>query len=201
MKSIIRLFLVLGSIYSAPAQFDENNAIYLSTELNLGNYIGVDLNLNYIYANRVSFKLGYTGNIRKPKTQPDDYKLGLTSLFSFGLANPFDQFESYQIGLGKIYNLNQSGTIRVNLSIGIGYSIIKEPENWQLVEDAFFVENYTWNYKRINTVSFVINPKFEFPFTRFYGVTLSPMVQINKKRLYIGIGIGNMIGLLRKSKD
>ena len=194
------LLLFLFSIITANAQFDENNAIYSSGELNLGNYIGVDINLNYVYKEQYSFKIGYTGNIRTPKSKPENYTSGLSGLLLFGLTNPYDQFENYQIGFGKIYNLNITGTIRANLSLGLGYTTIREPENWQMIDNAFLSENYTWNYRKHNTVSLIINPKIEFPFTRFYGLTISPMLQINKDRTYFGIGIGQMIGLLRKRK-
>ena len=70
-----------------------------------------------------------------------------------------------------------------------------------MINDTFLTENYTWNYKKYNTLSLIINPKIEFPFTRFYGLTISPMLQINKDRTYFGIGIGHMIGLLRKRKN
>ncbi|GAA3578029.1 hypothetical protein GCM10022395_28400 [Snuella lapsa] len=188
------------SINVANAQFDENHAIYSTGELNLGNYIGFDLNFNYIHKEKYAFKIGYTGNIRKPKSQPEDFSSGLIGVLLLGLANPYDQFESYQLGLGRVYNLNTSGTIRINVSIGLGYTTIREPENWELIDKAFLTENYTWNYRKHNTVSLIINPKIEFPFTRFYGFTISPMVQINKDRTYFGIGFGQMMGLLRKRK-
>ncbi len=200
MKQIIAILIFSIGIHLANAQFDENNAIYSTGELNLGNYFGVDFNLNYVYKEKYTFKIGYTGNIRKPKSQPENYTSGLTGLLSFGLANPYDQFENYQLGFGEIYNLNKSGTIRANLSIGLGYTTIREPENWKFINEAFLTENYTWNYKKYNTVSLIINPKIEFPFTRFYGLTISPMLQINKDRIYFGIGIGHMFGLLRKRK-
>uniref|UniRef100_UPI004047C471 hypothetical protein n=1 Tax=Flavobacterium sp. TaxID=239 RepID=UPI004047C471 len=141
-----------------------------------------------------------TGNIRKPKSQPEDYSSGLTGVLLFGAANPYDQLENYQIGVGKIYKLNPRGTIRANISLGLGYTIIKEPENWIRINNGFLAENYTWNYNRYSTFSVILNPKIEFPFSRFYGLTLSPLVQINKDRTYIGIGVGQMIGLLRKRK-
>tara|TARA_R110002051_G_scaffold137916_4_gene210629 strand:+ start:52753 stop:53358 length:606 start_codon:yes stop_codon:yes gene_type:complete len=200
MKQIISIIIFSISIIQVNAQFDENNAIYSTGELNLGNYIGFDINLNYVYKEKYSFKLGYTGNIRKPKYQPEDYTSGLTGILLFGLANPYDQLENYQIGVGKIYKINQSGTIRLNTSIGVGYTVIREPENWERIDSGFLAENYTWNYTKYNTVSLIINPKIEFPFTRFYGLTISPMIQINKERTYFGIGIGQMIGLLRKRK-
>jgi len=199
MKQVFLLFFIIN-FYFSNAQFSENNAIYTTGELNLGNYIGLDINLNYIYKEKYSFKVGYTGNLRKPKTQPDNYVSGLTGIASFGLANPYDQFESYQVGFGKIYNLNKSNTIRLNLSLGLGYTIIREPENWQIINNAFLTENYTWNYDKNKTVSLIVNPKIEFPFTRYFGLTISPMLQINRDRAYVGIGIGQMLGLLRNSK-
>ncbi len=187
--------------FYARAQFSEHHAIYFTGEINLGNYIGTDLNLNYVYKETYSFKLGYSGNIRTPKSQPDDYSSGLNGIFSFGFENPYDQIENIQIGVGKIYKLNTSGTIRLNLSAGLGYTIITEPENWQRTNDAFLSENYTWNYRKHNTVSLVINPKIEFPVSRFYGLTVSPMVIINKDRSYFGIGLGQMLGILRPKKQ
>lgn len=198
MKHIITILILSMSFHLSYAQFDENNAIYTTSELNLGNYIGIDVNLNYVYKEKYTFKIGYTGNIRKPISQPENYSSGLTGFFAFGLANPYDQFVNYQAAMGKLYNLNKSGTIRANLSLGIGYATIREPENWELINDPALAENYSWNYKKHNTISIIINPKIEFPFSRFYGLTLSPMLQINKDRTYFGIGIGQMNGILRK---
>jgi hypothetical protein len=198
MKRIIYLFLFINSIYTTNAQFDENNALYLSSELNFGNYMGFDIGLNYVYKDKYSFKFGYSGNIQEPESQPDDYTSGLVGIFTYGLANPYDQLENYHITFGLVYNLNKKKTIRANIAIGLGYTIIREPENWQKIEDSFLTENYTWDYHKYNTVSLIINPKIEFPFTRIYGLTFSPMLQINKDRTYFGIGIGQMIGILKK---
>jgi len=191
----------MASINFANAQFDENNSIYLTTELNLGNYIGLDLNLNYVYKDKFSFYIGYTGNLRHAKSQPKDLTSPFSGIWVSDLDSPYDQFENYQIGLGKIYDLNENGTIRINLSIGIGYTTIREPENWQTNYNVLLSDNYTWNYKKRNTVSLIINPKIEFPFTKFYGLTISPMVQLNTDRIYYGIGIGQMIGLLKTRKN
>ena len=198
MVRILIIILVISYTQVATAQFGQNHAIYSTSELNVGNYFGVDLHLNYLYKETYSLKVGYSGYIRKPRSQPDDYSSGLKGIILFGLANPYDQLETFQIAVGKIYRLRENGYTRINLSFGLGYTIIREPENWQRVNGAALSENYTWNYRRYNTVSFIINPKIEFPFSRFYGLTISPMLQINKDRIYIGIGVGQMIGLLRK---
>lgn len=201
MKHLVLLILWISSIHSSNAQFAENNAIYSTVELNLGNYVGVDLSLNYVYKETYSLKLGYTGNIRKPKSQPDDFSSGFFGALFLGLVNPYDQMENYQIAPGKIYKLNDSGTIRMNLSLGIGYTIIREPENWESNGGSFLGNNYSWDYNQYNTVSLIINPKVEFPFSMVYGLTISPMLQINKDRIYLGIGFGQMLGLLKKKKQ
>ncbi len=198
MKRILSIGLFLIGFNFGSSQFDEKNAIYSTIEFNLGNYVGFDIHMNYVYLEKYAFKIGYTGNIRKAKSQPEDYTSGLIGILLFGLANPSDQMENYQIGFGRIYKLNESGTIRINLSFGLGYTIITEPENWQPINSAFLTENYTWNYGKYNALGFIFNPKIEFPFSRFYGLTISPMLQISKDRTYVGIGIGQMIGLLRK---
>lgn len=166
MKQIITILIFLMSTNIAQAQFAENNAIYFSSDLNLGNYIGVDFHLNYVLKEKYSFRAGFTGNIGiKPKSRPDDYNSGFAGVLFFGLINPYDLIETYEVGFGKIYNLNKSGTIRVNLSIGVGLTTIREPENWQIVgaDASWSSPNYTWNYKKYNTVSLIINPKIEFP--------------------------------------
>ena len=196
MKRIITLLITSISINTANAQIDAKSSVYTAFELNFGNYVGFDISLNYIHKEEYSFKLGYTGNIRKPESLPEDYSSGITGILLFPLKNSYDQFENYQIGFGKIYNINSSGTIRANLSLGLGYTTIREPENWQKINDGFFSENYTWDYYKYNTLSLIINPKIEFAIKRFYGITISPMVQISKDRTYFGVGLGSMIGAL-----
>ncbi|MFW5761190.1 MAG: hypothetical protein ACOCXH_09440 [Cyclobacteriaceae bacterium] len=194
----IAILIFFTSINIAYAQFDVNNTLYSTSALNIGNYIGIDADLNYIFNEKYSIEIGDTGNIRVPRSKPEDYTSGVVGILLFGLINPYDQLQNFQIGIGKLYNLNPNGTIRANVSIGIGYTIITEPENWESVNNGFLGENYTWNYNEHHTVSFTINPKIEFPITWLYGFVISPMIQISQQRIYFGIGLGQMIGLLRR---
>lgn len=96
MKS--KIFILAISFLSfnfANAQFAENNAVYATVELNLGNYFGTDLNLNYVLKEKYSFKVGYNGNFRKPKSQPEDFTSGITGILIFGLNSPVDVFENF----------------------------------------------------------------------------------------------------------
>ncbi len=195
MKKFLIIFLLTTAITHVNAQFSENHALYGSGEINFGNYFGIDLNVNYVFQEKYSLQLGYIGNIRSGKSRPENYRSGL-----FGFISPYDQLGTYKISVGKIYKLNEKGSIRANLLFGIGITSIREPSNWQRTDGGWFGYNYSWEYHKYNTVSLIINPKIEFPFTRFYGLTLSPMLQINKDRTYIGIGVGHMSGRLRKKK-
>ncbi len=198
-RKIFILAMYFISFNNANAQFAGNNAVYVTSELNVGNYFGMDLNLNYVFKEKYSFKLGYTGNFRKPKSQPEDFTSGVAGILLFGLNKPIDQFENFGVSIGRIYNLNQSGNIRVNFSLGVGYTLFSEPENWKKIDNNIFslTRNYSYDYADYKAVSLIANPKIEFPISKYFGITVSPMLQLNKDRTYFGIGIGTMIGLLK----
>ena len=202
MKRILLLLSLAISSLSMNAQFSENHAIYGTMGLDFGNYFGANFGLNYTYQEKYSFRIEGTIRARSSASEPDDFSPGLGRAFSFGLANPYDNIKTTQLMVGRIYKLNPKGTIRLNLSVGVGLATISEPENWQRVETGngliFFSDNYTWDTYKYNTINFIISPKIEFPFTRHYGLTISPMLQINKGRTYVGIGFEHMFGLLRK---
>ena len=189
----------LISFNLANAQFAENDAIYATGELNLGNYFGADLNLNYVLKEKYAFKVGYNGNFRKPKSQPEDFTTGVTGILVFGLNSPVDRFENFEATVGRIYKINRSGTIRANLSLGVGYTVYTEPENWKKINNktVSVTKNYSYDDVEHQAVSLIVNPKIEFPITRYFGFTVSPMLQKSKDRTYFGIGLGSMIGILR----
>ncbi|NLM68058.1 MAG: hypothetical protein GX180_12935 [Enterococcus sp.] len=197
-----KIFILVLSTISfnfANAQFAENHAVYTTGEMNFGNYFGGDLNLNYVYKEKYAFKLGCTLNLRKPGSQPDDFSTGVTGILIFGLNSPADQFLNFGAGLGRVYKINQNGTIRIVPFLGVGYTIYTEPDNWVKTDNSFvhLTENYSYDYVDHKAVSLIVNPKLEFPVTRFWGLTVSPMLQINKAATYFGVGLGSMIGLLR----
>lgn len=88
MKRTLLLFLCITSMHAAQAQFSEHHAIYGTSELNLGNYFGLDVGLNYVYEESYSFKIGYSSNFRQPKTQPRDFSSGLVGAWFYGTTNP-----------------------------------------------------------------------------------------------------------------
>src|SRR5690606_21897220 len=137
---------------------------------------------------------------RVARSTPDDFSAGMIRAMAFGLANPWDRFRTLQLGMGRIIPLNRSGTLRINFSLGLGYSTIKEPRNWQQGGNALITGNYTWDRHAYRALSLVINPSLEFPFSRSYGLSLTPMLQLSKDRTYLGVGIGHMIGPIRNRR-
>lgn len=197
MKKFLLRFSVFILSLSATAQWSENNALYYAMDFNTGNYSGLDLSANYIYKEKYSFKLGYNINLRPPKSEPEDFKLGVQDLLTIGLLGPYDHMEQFYMGAGRVIPLNPKGSIRANLTLGIAITSIKEPTNWKK-NPMFLDRNYTYQYHKYHTISLIINPKIEFPFTRIYGLSLSPSIHINKDRTYFGIGIGQLLGVLKK---
>lgn len=197
MKVIITILLGLLCLSKVNAMFDENNALYAAIELHLGNYLGSDISLNYVYKEKYSFHIGHMDNFREAKSKPDDYRTGLAGILLFGLVEPFDKIDIYRIGIGEIFKLNQSGTVRFNLSIGLAYTIITEPVNWKKT-GSVITSNYEWDYKKYRTISLTFNPKIEYAIARGFGLTLSPLFHVNSDGgAYYGIGTGIIFGLIR----
>lgn len=170
---------------------------YLSTEVDLGNYIGVSMNLNYTLKGSYSFKVGVVGNIRSARNEPADYTSGLITIATFGLGRPMETVGSVNVAAGKIYYLNQAESIRLNAAVGIGFTEIQTIENWQKNPNSFLGENYTYDKVKKNTVSLIINPKVELTLGKVFGFSVSPMAVINGKSNYYGVGLGYIIGRVK----
>lgn len=198
MKKSICFLLLLPFIMQMNAQTAKNNAFYLSGELNAGNFIGINLNLNLNFNEKYSLQAGYSACTREAASIPDDFSSGILVLFTFGLSELIlESMENYQVLFGKIYSLNDLGSIRLNLAGGIAYTVINEPSNWSHITSPNGGPNYTYDMKEYGTLSLIINPKFEFPFAKYIGITISPFLQTNFDKAFIGLGLGLMAGRLK----
>lgn len=171
----------------------KNAALYLSIDLDVGNYIGANANVNYVIKNRYCFQFGFSGHFRRARSRPENYSGGV---FGFLGPIPFDTFESSQLLVGRVVKINAKGSIRLNLLGGAAYTFLREPTNWQSLNGSFWGPSHTFEYARSEVFSFVLNPKIEFPFTRVYGLSFAMLMQVNKERTLIGVGIGQLIGKL-----
>jgi len=198
MKKIVFVILLCNSIHLANAQnealtFDENHFIYLGLQGGIGNYYtpSYSIDLNYVYKCKYSAKLLYSEIDSKPKDYPNDHRP-----FKQGL-DPTENLRTLELLVGRVFNLNKAGTIRANLSAGVGYAIYRKAvyERWD-----FSLNNYPWHYEDRHPITFILNPKIEFPLTKGWGLVISPMVKINNQRVFFGIEFGTIVGLLRARK-
>ncbi|MCK3685413.1 hypothetical protein [Maribellus sp. YY47] len=200
MKKAILTVVSVIFFFQLNAQEWEKNAFYLSEDLSFGNYVGGNFNLNYIFNYDHVIQAGISGYFREAKSQPSDYSSGLIlPLFTFGLSD-LESMGNIQVLYGRIIRAKNGRTTRYNLSGGLAYTMIDEPTNWQRVNSGFLGPNYTYDTKETNTVSLIFHPKIEFPFSRYFGVSLSSTVLVNKDSAFFGLGFGILGGYLRKER-
>jgi hypothetical protein len=208
-KSLSAFILVFGflGLLSGHAQSQKPHAIYGSGQFAVGNYYGLDLSANYVRGERHVFQLTVGAYQRRAQSIPSDYVgRGGFLMPDWWPDGPFDAMENVQLTYGKMYALNESGKVRAILSGGLALTRITEPGNWRDYEGPsggfggqFLTRpNFDFDYLSKNRLSLVFNPRIEFAFTRFYGFTLSPLIVVNSERTLFNVGIGHVIGLVRR---
>lgn len=204
--SILVFIFFAGLLDTARAQTKAMTGLYGSGHIAVGNYRGLDLNLNYIYKDKYAFQIGVSYNHRRAESMPSNYRAGLV-LFDlpFFYNGPIDVFSNIQFTGGKIFQLRENPYVRITLAAGLALTTLGGPQNWRKSTggggfggDFGLRASHRYDYHSYQTLSIVINPKIEFPFSRFYGLSVSPQLVVNKDRTLVSIGVGHMIGFLRK---
>ena len=192
----IILFLIPG--FKSTAQIGEKDFLYLNFEIQLGNYLGLTGGLNYILREKYSFHIGMMGGIRGARNKPEDYSGGLGSAFVLGLDSPKDVMEDYHIMFGRMIKLNSTERVRFNIMGGLCYTRYYEPHNYEKLNSNWMTANYSYEYTEFRRMSFIFNPVVEFPFSFWRGFNISPILHVNEDRITFLIGIGGIIGSLKK---
>lgn len=201
MKSKILIIFSISLItHIAKAQFAEKNWIYGTLGAFVGSHLGASFTADYVYNNKYSFELGWEQNLRSSRNKPDDYSSGLANLLLLNLAQPYEKSYVFQLQVGRVFNLNETKSIRLNVMCGLAFTKIEDAFNFNPVDDAFLTENYTFEYRKYNNISLVLSPRIEFA-TRYYGLSLSPKFIYNKDITYFGLSINHMIGVLRPKSE
>ena len=193
----ITAFLAMFSTNTSSAQEVEKHLIYYSNEINIGNYFGYSGDVNYVYNEKFSAKIGFSGNLRKSPDQPSNYSPGLAGVLTFVMSMARDTIVDTHLQVGRIYYLNSKRNTRLNAAIGVAYTTIHTIENWQEGGNGTLSSNYTYDKVKTRTASLMISPKLEFPLGQVFGFTISPTAIINSESSYYGVGLGYVIGLVR----
>jgi len=195
MKKLLGLALIFISL-TGFAKLRNDQFIYMNTGFSVGNFFGGQIGINYAVNQKYSLQAEYSGVMRKAKSLPPDYNLGLLDLFSFG-SIPRDNAHSLRLMAGTVKSLNNTGTIRINLEVGISFLTFKEPYNWENRDAYLWTSNYAWDYKKKHVVGAILKPDFEFTLSNFAGFSVSPYLELNGKISLVGLGINAMLGKIR----
>lgn len=197
MKQGLTLGLLWGMLCAATAQESATHHFYGGMDAQVGNYVGVDMHINYVYNQHTSFQLGYAFLVRESEHKPADFAHGLEALVTWGVNEPFDEWHQIYATVGRIYPLNQKGSIRLNAQVGLSVSIRQEPVNFVYTNQGGVGPNYSWDEKSSTGVGLRVSPKIEFPFSRYYGLSLTPTFHWTQGHTYVGVGIGHIFGKIR----
>jgi hypothetical protein len=169
--------------------------------INTGNYnVGFSFDLNYIYDSKYSLLLGYSGFFQHPVSAPEDYSIGLATLFSFGLERVYDQVHNWNLLGGYLIHLNQKETLRLHFRAGGAYSRRLIPVNWEPINTVGITENYQYDYFENIGAALVFNVELEWAYIHFSGNSLETVLMVRDNDVFIGIGISGSLGLLRPRK-
>jgi hypothetical protein len=203
------LFLSLLGPYLVEAQSQNRHAVYGFGQLATGNYYGFDLSANYVLDERHVFQFTFGLYQRRAQSIPIDYNgAGFSIMPNWWPAGPFDIMRNLQLTYGRMYQLEESGKLRAILTGGLALSHVTEPGNWRDYEgpsggfggQLWMQPNWDYDYLSNNRLSVVFNPRIEFAFARFNGFTLSHSIVVNTQRTLIHVGVGHVIGLVRRKK-
>ncbi|TRZ43177.1 hypothetical protein [Robertkochia solimangrovi] len=175
------------------AQEKNQNTWYLTTGFEFMNGFGGSVDMNYVFQDKYSLRLGASFVYMDPQFDnipPEEIFLGIVT---FGLSTPRDLVSTYQLTGGRIIYPGRNKKSRFNLNAGVGYTVHRT---------NYYVENTSENgYHKFhsydNYISFVFNPKWEVVSLRSVGLYISGSLVMNKHDTYAGVGIGLMLGKIR----
>ena len=182
----------------SPYLNQDDFALYLSTDVWIGNMRGAGVSANYIKHDKFSIQVGWSKHIRSSPNIPEDFSN--RRLFDSG---PNDEISGIEFLAGKAFELTRYKRVRLNVLGGIAFTKFEEPTNWVPQEFETFKEtisnpNYTYSYTNSNKTFFVFQPKLEIPFSRGFGFSISGRIATNGQYTSYELGAGLMLGLLRE---
>jgi len=203
MKALLLLITFVFAVSAASAQWSnkfsggwaEKHFIYGSGDVLVGNYTGKDISVNYIYNNKFSVKFGFSASDKLASMPNFPLKSG-EDVSSMPGHSPNENLENYHLMFGRVFRLDAKDKIRITVQGGPGISMLREPVVADNAVNSVFNPNTDVNYEKTKNLSFILNPKIEFPIGCILGLSAGPMVMINEDRTFFGASIGFMYGVI-----
>ena len=122
MKKILLVSVLIFVSYTIKAQDSTKHYAHMAFGGSVGNYVGYCGSVNYIYDNKVSLQIALSNQKRFIDTFPSEF-------------NAFIRLKTYELMVGKVFELNKTKSARLNLQIGAANSIFASTVNWKKIKN------------------------------------------------------------------
>lgn len=156
---------------------------------NASSYIGFSRSLNFHINNKYALRATGTLYFRDAVNLPNDFntdaffRINLESILSVGVS------------AGRVFLFNSEGKSRFTLWLGLAYTNYETLTDFRKIDEV-----YDYDLQNNREIGVVFRPTFEFPLLHYFGVSIYPLIRIQKQNTYFGLGAGYMIGKLRNRK-
>jgi hypothetical protein len=198
MKNII--LMIFTSILVATAGFGQKadySCLFFGMGFGKDDYNEFYISPTYVNKSNISYGIVMFIQEKNAPNIPADYKPG-TVFFSDGI--PKKSIYNFGFTIGKRLNMTKK-YLKAELVGGILFEELITPENFKptfpTFGPGFEASNYSYDKNKKNTISLLINPKFQFIMWRAVGIELSFSANINKYEPTLGANLGFILGLIR----
>ena len=200
MKHFLLIYSLVILPFFISAQIAKKQIIYTEVGIGIGSYTEIKVSLNYIHKKKFSFQVGFSELKRKSASTPSDYGNYSYFLNFFG-PPPYERQYSYEFLIGKLISFEAQNTFRINFKIGLAFSKIHTPVNFQKSTSWLWGSSYTFDLKEERKISLIIEPTIELPFSRVFGISFTPFFKVNSEIFVWGIRLNVILGLLKESAE
>jgi hypothetical protein len=200
VKKILLFAILLLSVHSyAQSDSTVNQKTKLSfAYLNIGGGAGITkgstlgIGWNMIYSNHWGGSISYGNYNKKAKELPDDYQAG----YPIGNENPVDELYSLSIRILREFPLSAK-LIRFGVECGPSLILYIRAHFLYDIHGGGNYSNYGITYSYQYSAGLSLRAKAEFPLTRFLGLELAAISNINKYQSYVGVDLNLTLGYVR----
>lgn len=205
MKTLVVLIFCFFIVNTTSAQwsnkykYSKKHYLYTTGDVVVGNYKGGCLGINYIYNDKYSLQFGFSATSKEVSSLPSGYLKSSENQIPSNYNLPNENLESFNLMLGRVFNLDSKKKVRIIVQGGPGFSTIREPVFGETNDSNLNEVNYSSGFQKKRKLSLIINPKIEFPIAYIVGFSVGPMLIVNDERTFLGVGIGFMYGIIGKN--
>lgn len=132
----------------------------------------------------VSFSIG--NSFRNAKNAPSDYH-NYFKLFSDN-EKIQESLLQCRFTAGKTWLVSPPSRVRFNMRAGVGFGKFKSPGNFKKSDFPLF-SNYTYSWKHQSVVSLLLQPTFEIPLSRYFGISIGLDANFNSYWNVFGLSL------------